>query len=79
MLGVYGVNPGVEHYGCMVDLLGRAGFFEESLELIRTMPMVPNATVWGSLLRACRIHRDTRVSEQVTLRLLELDPRDGGN
>ncbi|XP_042494586.1 pentatricopeptide repeat-containing protein At1g08070, chloroplastic-like [Macadamia integrifolia] len=79
MRGVYGVNPRIEHYGCMVDLLGRAGFLEEALKLVRTMPMVPNSVVWGSLVRACRIHKDTKISEQVTQHLLELDPNDGGN
>ncbi|KAF5182871.1 Pentatricopeptide repeat-containing protein [Thalictrum thalictroides] len=79
MLGVYGVQPGIEHYGCMVDLLGRYGFLAEALELIWSMPMTPNAVVWGSLLRACQIHKDTKLSEQVTKHLLELDPFDGGN
>lgn len=75
----YGVEPGIEHYGCMVDLLGRAGFLEEALELISTMPMKPNSVVWGSMLRACQIHKDTNLGEHVTQRLLELDPYDGGN
>lgn len=79
MLGVYGLEPGVEHYGCMVDLLGRAGYLKEALELIRTMPMKPNSMVLGSLLRACQIHKDTKLGEQVTQQLLELDPCDGGN
>ncbi|XXG60526.1 hypothetical protein AAC387_Pa04g2413 [Persea americana] len=79
MIGVYGVEPGIEHYGCMVDLLGRAGFLEDALKLIETMPIKPNSIVWGSLLRACRVHRDTKLSEQVTQRLLELEPHDGGN
>ncbi|GMP48931.1 hypothetical protein CsSME_00016106 [Camellia sinensis var. sinensis] len=79
MSSLYGVVPGIEHYGCMVDLLGRAGFLEEALELIKTMPMKPNSVVWGSLLRACQVHKDTKVSEQVTQYLLELDPCDGGN
>ncbi|KAA8549489.1 hypothetical protein F0562_001173 [Nyssa sinensis] len=79
MRGIYGVEPGIEHYGCMVDLLGRAGFLEEALELVRTMPMKPNSVVWGSLLRACQIHKDTKLSEHVTQQLLELDPHDGGN
>ncbi|KAF8410965.1 hypothetical protein HHK36_003503 [Tetracentron sinense] len=79
MPGVYGVVPGIEHYGCMVDLLGRAGLLEEALELIRSMPMMPNSVVWGSLLRACQIHKDTKLSEKVTENLLELDPHDGGN
>lgn len=79
MLGVYGVEPGVEHYGCMVDLLGRAGRLKEALELIGIMPMKPNSVVLGSLLRACHIHKDTELGEQVTQQLLELDPCDGGN
>ncbi|KAK9279058.1 hypothetical protein L1049_012733 [Liquidambar formosana] len=79
MLDIYGIDPGIEHYGCMIDLLGRAGFLKEALELIRTMRMKPNSVVWGSLLRACQIHKDTKLSEQVTQHLLELDPCDGGN
>ncbi|CAK9142694.1 unnamed protein product [Ilex paraguariensis] len=79
MRSSYGVEPGIEHYGCMVDLLGRSGFLEEALQLIRTMSMKPNAMVWGSLLRACQIHKDTKLGEQVTQQLLELDPCDGGN
>ena len=75
----YDVEPGIEHYGCMVDLLGRAGFLEEALKLIGSMPMKPNAVVWGSLLRACQIHKNTNIGEQVTQHLLELDPGDGGN
>ncbi|OVA17250.1 Pentatricopeptide repeat [Macleaya cordata] len=76
---VYEVEPGIEHYGCMIDLLGRAGFLQEALELIEAMPMKPNMVAWGSLLRACQIHKDTKLSEKVTKHLLELDPDDGGN
>ncbi|KAI3760363.1 hypothetical protein L1987_50757 [Smallanthus sonchifolius] len=79
MQTVYGVEPGIEHYGCMVDLLGRSGQLKEALELITSMPLKPNAVVWGSLLRSCHIHKDTKLGEQVTQRLLELDPSDGGN
>lgn len=79
MLETYGVKPGIEHYGCMVDLFGRAGLLKEALELIRTMQVKPNAVVWGSLLRACQTHKDTNVGEQVTQHLLDLDPSDGGN
>ncbi|URE10762.1 PPR repeat [Musa troglodytarum] len=77
MLDLYGVEPKIEHYGCMVDLFGRAGFLEEALHLLETMPVRPNAVVWGSLLRACHIHGDSEVSEKVTQRLMELDPNDG--
>ncbi|PKU78755.1 pentatricopeptide repeat-containing protein At3g62890-like [Dendrobium catenatum] len=79
MFGVYGLVPQIEHYGCMVDLLGRAGLLQEALHFIETMTIKPNCVVWGSLLRACKIHRDTKTSEHVTQRLLELDPNDGAN
>lgn len=79
MHSVYMVEPGIEHYGCMVDLLGRAGFLKEALELVKTMPIKPNAVVWGSLLQACQIHKDSKLSELVTQQLLQLDPFDSGN
>ncbi|XP_023728818.1 pentatricopeptide repeat-containing protein At5g66520 [Lactuca sativa] len=75
----YGIEPGIEHFGCMVDLLGRSGLLLEALELITKMPLKPNAVVWGSLLRSCHIHKDTELGEHVTQRLLELDPYDSGN
>ena len=56
---VFSWTPTVEHYGCMVDLLGRAGLFDEAHQMIRNMPMEANAIVWGALLGSCRIHRDT--------------------
>ncbi|KAI3409146.1 DYW_deaminase domain-containing protein [Psidium guajava] len=43
MYGIYGVAPAIEHYGCMVDLLGRAGLLKEAIELVKTMPVKPNA------------------------------------
>lgn len=79
MKNYYGVEPGIEHYGCMVDLLGRSGCIEEALELIKSMPMKPNAVVWGGLLRACHKHKDAKLGELVTENLLSLDPHDGGN
>ena len=45
---VYGVLPGVNHYACMVDILGRAGLLEETVELIEKMPMAPCASIWGA-------------------------------
>ncbi|CAA7397166.1 unnamed protein product [Spirodela intermedia] len=74
--GAHGVAPQVAHYGCMVDLLGRAGRLREALEVINGMPMAPNSIVWGSLLGACRLHRDQEMAEMAAERLLELEPRD---
>ncbi|KAA8545262.1 hypothetical protein F0562_020046 [Nyssa sinensis] len=75
---VYGVEPTVEHYGCVVDLLGRAGLLTEAEELISSMPMKPNAAVWGALLGACRIHGNAELGEKVGKVLLELEPQNSG-
>eukprot|EP01018_Ginkgo_biloba_P031723 Gb_04385 [translate_table: standard] len=63
----------MEHYCCMVDLLGRAGCLNEALDFINKMPIKPNAAVWGSLLGACRIHTNIELAEHVAGILFELD------
>ncbi|XP_078428554.1 pentatricopeptide repeat (PPR) superfamily protein [Wolffia australiana] len=79
MTRVYGVAPKVEHFGCMVDLLGRTGLLEEALGLVRSMPVAPNAVVWGALLSGCRLHRNAAMAEQAAERLVELEPGNSGN
>ncbi|XP_042498638.1 pentatricopeptide repeat-containing protein ELI1, chloroplastic-like [Macadamia integrifolia] len=73
----FGIKPSIEHYGCMVDLLGRAGQLAEAEELIVSMPEKPNAIIWGALLGACRTHKDLRRGERVFRQLIELEPRSG--
>ncbi|KAF7814403.1 pentatricopeptide repeat-containing protein [Senna tora] len=58
MVSDYGINPEIEHYGCMVDLLGRAGLLKKAEDMISSMPMAPDVAIWGALLNACRIHKD---------------------
>ncbi|URE06672.1 PPR repeat [Musa troglodytarum] len=79
MKKVYGIDPDIEHYGCMVDLLGRAGCIRRAVELMDGMPFPPDASIWGSLLCACRIHGDVETAAKATERLLELEPEDTGN
>ncbi|KAM0947581.1 putative tetratricopeptide-like helical domain superfamily [Dioscorea sansibarensis] len=74
----FGITPRTEHYGCMVDLLGRAGLLEEAESMINSMPMKPNAAVWGALLGACRIHGNAELGERVAKLLLELEPENSG-
>ncbi|KAG0498668.1 hypothetical protein HPP92_003359 [Vanilla planifolia] len=69
----YGITATNEHYSCMVDLLGRAGFIEEALVLIEQMPMQPAPTVWGALLGACRIHKRLELAEQVANKIFVLE------
>ncbi|KAK6289680.1 hypothetical protein POUND7_001221 [Theobroma cacao] len=77
--GKDGVEPDIEHYGCVVDLLGRAGRVEEAFEFIKKMPFEPTAALWGSLLGACRVHSNIDIGEFVGRRLLEIEPENAGN
>jgi len=72
----YNVTPRMEHYVCMVDLLGRAGYLDEAEELISKMPTKPNATVWRCLLGACRIHNKTSLGAHIAECLFDLNPTD---
>ncbi|XP_072970144.1 pentatricopeptide repeat-containing protein At3g26782, mitochondrial [Typha angustifolia] len=74
----FDINPGVEHYGCMVDLLGRAGCLDEAYDLIKEMKIKPDSIVWGSLLSACRIHKNVVLGEISAKKLFELDPKNCG-
>ncbi|KAL5856273.1 hypothetical protein ACOSQ4_006075 [Xanthoceras sorbifolium] len=78
MRNVYGIDPGREHYGCMIDLLGRAGKLGEALRLIEEMECEPDAITWRPLLDACRIHRNMDVAEYAAKQVLNLDPEDAG-
>lgn len=74
----YGVEPQREHYGCLADLLGRAGQVEEAEQVLLSMPMEPQASQWGALMSACRMHSKIEVGERVGKHLISLEPHDGG-
>ncbi|OMO72388.1 hypothetical protein CCACVL1_17832 [Corchorus capsularis] len=78
MTEVYGIEHRMEHYGCMVDLLGRAGLLDEAKRLIDRMPMSPDVSVLGALFGACRIYRNIELGEQVGKRVIELEPENSG-
>ncbi|XP_057823021.2 pentatricopeptide repeat-containing protein At1g11290, chloroplastic [Cryptomeria japonica] len=71
-------TPRMEHYVCMVDLLGRAGHLEEAHELIVKIPFEADARVWGALLSACRLHSNISIGQLVAEKLLSLKPEDSG-
>ncbi|PSS14239.1 Pentatricopeptide repeat-containing protein [Actinidia chinensis var. chinensis] len=73
-----GLEPKLEHYGCLVDLLGRAGMLNEAYEVIQAMPIVPHMGVWGALLGACKIHGNVELAELAIEHLIEIDLEDGG-
>jgi len=75
----YCITPRLSHYACIVDLLGRAGHLNEAQVFIENMPLKPNASVWGALLGACRIHCNIELAENAAQRLFDLEPEDAGN
>ncbi|KAJ9182184.1 hypothetical protein P3X46_006207 [Hevea brasiliensis] len=76
---IYGIEPTLEHYGCVIDLLGRAGQLTEAEEKMRNMPMKPNAILWRSLLGAARVHGNLEIGEVALKHLMELEPETSGN
>ncbi|GMN33049.1 hypothetical protein TIFTF001_044755 [Ficus carica] len=65
----FGIRPALEHYTCVVDMLGRAGLVKEAEELVSGMEMEPDEALWGALLGACRIHGKVEVAERVEQKL----------
>ncbi|KAL1831598.1 hypothetical protein ACET3Z_001249 [Daucus carota] len=79
MRNEYNIEPGIEHYGCLVDLLGRTGCYQRALELVKHMPMKADSAIWGSLLSSCRIHGNLDTAVVAMEHLIELEPDDTGN
>ncbi|KAK6161446.1 hypothetical protein DH2020_004827 [Rehmannia glutinosa] len=79
MSSIYGLEPKLEHYCCLVDLLGRAGLVKEAKEKVLTIPMKPNAILWRSLLGAARVHGNLEIGEVALRKLIELEPETSGN
>ncbi|KAK1266233.1 Pentatricopeptide repeat-containing protein [Acorus gramineus] len=75
----HGIERKIEHYGCLIDLLGRAGRLREAMEVAAEMEMEPDEVIWGCLLNGCRIHGEVELAEVAMERLLAIDPRDAGN
>lgn len=74
----YSIEPGIEHFGCMVDLLARSGRLTDALALARRMPMRPSRSIWGSILNASLACQNTEVAEIASKELLHLDPAEEG-
>lgn len=79
MESVYGLVPTIEHYACVIDMLGRAGKLDEAYELLVTMPIESNAVAWRCFLAACNLHGNACLAEVAAKNLLELDPDHYGS
>ncbi|XVF14134.1 hypothetical protein REPUB_Repub09cG0031200 [Reevesia pubescens] len=78
MTDSFNIEPRIDHYGCLIDLLGRAGKFEEALVVIDSMKMEPDEIVWGSLLNGCKIYGRMDLAEFAVKKLIKIDPNNGG-
>lgn len=72
----HGIVPRMEHYACMVDLLGRSGLLQNAVEFISSMPYTPGAIVWRTLLGACRVYGDTKLGKLAAEMILQQEPND---
>ncbi|KAL8044105.1 hypothetical protein ABFX02_08G024900 [Erythranthe guttata] len=79
MKNAYNIQPNVKHYGCMVDLFGRAGLLNEAFEFIDMMEFEPNAIIWRTLLGACRIHCNVELGRLANEKLLKLRRDESGD
>ncbi|XP_042513991.1 pentatricopeptide repeat-containing protein At2g20540-like [Macadamia integrifolia] len=78
MSQIYGLEPKIEHYGCMVDLLARAGLVEEAEKLIGEMQTDPDAVIWRSLLSACLVQGNVKLAQMAGKKVIELESEDDG-
>ncbi|KAG9154663.1 hypothetical protein Leryth_021155 [Lithospermum erythrorhizon] len=79
MIIEHGIEPTIQHYGCMVDLFGRSGMLAEALELIHNMPMEPNDVIWRSLLSSCKFHQNLQLGEIAFKKLSQLQAENASD
>ncbi|XVE52999.1 hypothetical protein DITRI_Ditri02bG0169500 [Diplodiscus trichospermus] len=81
MSNVYNIEPKIEHFGCIIDLLSRGGLFEEANQIIRRMPDSGNpsdeAIAWRALLSSYCTYGQTRLAEVAAEKLMELEDHSG--
>ncbi|CAJ1933777.1 unnamed protein product [Sphenostylis stenocarpa] len=79
MKNAYKLKPEMDHYGCMVDMLGRAGYLEDAKQIIDNMPMKPSPAVLGALFGACMVHKDFEMGERIGSLLVNQQPNHSGS
>ncbi|KAF7817242.1 pentatricopeptide repeat-containing protein [Senna tora] len=79
MVKKFSIMPKIEHYGCMVDLLSRAGLVKEALDFVQQMPIEPNQIIWRSIITACHARGELKLGESITKRLIRNEPMHGSN
>ncbi|KAL2318087.1 hypothetical protein Fmac_031963 [Flemingia macrophylla] len=73
------ILPKIEHYGCMVDMLSRAGLVNEALEFVQAMPIEPNQVIWRSIVTACHARGELKLGETISEELIRREPMHESN
>ncbi|XP_010557403.1 PREDICTED: pentatricopeptide repeat-containing protein At2g27610 [Tarenaya hassleriana] len=76
MVKEYKIVPTMEHYSCMVDLSSRAGFLDKAMKVIDDMPYPAGATIWRTILAACRVHKRIELGKLAAEKIINLKPED---
>ncbi|MCL7027021.1 hypothetical protein MKW94_002316 [Papaver nudicaule] len=71
----YNIEPGIEHFSCMIDMFARAGFPAEAMNLIDQMPFEADSSMLSSILKGCTATGNESLSKKVAERILELEPK----
>ncbi|GER54323.1 pentatricopeptide repeat-containing protein [Striga asiatica] len=81
MTEIYSLTPKIEHFSCMVDLLGRAGEFNKLEEFINNMPIDPNVLIWRTVLSACgrSSGRTLDLGKRAAKMIIDLEPHNAVN
>ncbi|KAF2317783.1 hypothetical protein GH714_041096 [Hevea brasiliensis] len=79
MIDDYSIVPQIEHYGCMVDLLARAGLLVQAVDFVKKMPMEADAVIWAALLGACRVYKNVVLAELALEKLIKFEPKNPAN
>lgn len=75
----YGLIPSIKHYGCALDLLGRAGRLDEAYKFIEDLPIEPTPILWRTLLASCSNHGNIEMAKQVIDQIFKLDDSHSGD
>ncbi|KAK9103678.1 hypothetical protein Sjap_020932 [Stephania japonica] len=73
------IVPDSEHYGCVVDLLGRSGHLEEAYRILVDVPFDPSLNILGSFIWACRAYGNVAQAKWAAEKLFVLEPNEPVN
>lgn len=75
----FGIRQKIEHYGCMIDLLGRSGSLDKAEKIMNNMPYDINDIILSSFLSACGYAKDTERAERILRKTYGKEFENDGN